>query len=634
MCGIVGYVGRSEAAPILLDGLRRLEYRGYDSAGVAVVDGDRVQTRKCAGRIAELGKLMAEKPPVGTFGISHTRWATHGKPTDQNAHPHFDASGKLALVHNGVIENYQALKDELGRDGDRKFSSETDTEVLAHLIGKLFDNSIAEASALDSNGQATKAPLLNKKGLLVDAVRAALRQVIGTYGIALVHRDIPDFIVGARRGSPLVLGVGKEENFLASDVSAIVAYTRDAVYLNDFDVVAVERDKFEISSVAGEAGNYQLSKVEFTDADIKKGDYPHYMLKEIFEQPNSVRDAMRGRLSTEECTAKLGGLNMSPAQLRDVGRVVLTGCGTALHAGMVGEYLIEALAQIPTEIEFASEFRHRNTPMTRNTLVFAISQSGETADTLGALRESQRKGYRTLGICNNVASTIARESDGGVYMHAGPEIGVAATKSFTSQVAILTAIGLLLGRMRHLSTSEGTRIIDALEALPAQIKEVLKLSDQIKAIAKKYASAPGMLFFGRQFHFPIALEAALKMKEITYLFAEGHPSAELKHGIIALVRPELPSVFIAPDDAVFSKNLNNIEQVCARKGPVIAITSGAGADRLAKIADDIVTIPSVPDYVSPILTVIPLQLLSYHLAVELGRDVDKPRNLAKSVTVE
>lgn len=633
MCGIVGYVGRSEAAPILLDGLRRLEYRGYDSAGVAIVDGDRVETRKCAGRIAALGKLMADKPPTGTFGISHTRWATHGKPTDQNAHPHFDGSGKLALVHNGVIENYQALKDQLVRDGDRNFSSETDTEVLAHLIGKLYDASMAEAEDSGSNGEATPAPL-NRKGRLVDAVRAALRQVIGTYGIALVHRDIPDFIVGARRGSPLVLGVGKEENFLASDVSAIVAYTRDAVYLNDFDVVAVERDKFEISSVAGEAGNYQLSKVEFSDADIKKGDYPHYMLKEIFEQPGSVRDAMRGRLSTEECTAKLGGLNMTPAQLRDVGRVVLTGCGTALHAAMIGEYLIEALAQIPTEVEYASEFRHRNTPMTRDTLVFAISQSGETADTLGALRESRRKGYRTLGICNNVASTIARESDGGVYMHAGPEIGVAATKSFTSQLAILTAIGLLLGRMRHLSTSEGTRIIEALEALPAQIEEVLKLSDQIKAIAQKYASSPGMLFFGRQFHFPVALEAALKMKEITYLFAEGHPSAELKHGIIALVRPELPSVFIAPDDAVFSKNLNNIEQVRARKGPVIAVTSGAGAGRLAKIADDIITLPQVPDYVSPILTVIPLQLLAYHLAVELGRDVDKPRNLAKSVTVE
>src|SRR2546421_7366857 len=453
MCGIVGYVGRAEAVPILLDGLRRLEYRGYDSAGVAVVDGGNLETRKCVGRIAALARLTTKRPLSGCFGISHTRWATHGKVTDENAHPHFDASGKLALVHNGVIENYQLLKEDLVRNGDTKFRSETDTEVLAHLIGRLYDESCA--STVD---------VYQKRARLLGAVRAALQKVIGTYGIALVHADVPDFMIGARRGSPLVLGVGKGENFLASDVSAIVAYTHDAVYLNDFDVVAVERDKFEITSVAGEGGNYQLSKVEFTDADVEKGDYPHYMLKEIFEQPGSVRDAMRGRLSHEECTAKLGGLNMTPAQLRDVGRVVLTGCGTALHAGMIGEYLIEQLAQVPTEVEFASEFRHRNTPMIGDTLVFAISQSGETADTLGALRESKRKGYRTLGICNNVASTIARDSDGGVYMHAGPEIGVAATKSFTSQVAILTAIGLLLGRIRHLSTSEGTRIIEALEA--------------------------------------------------------------------------------------------------------------------------------------------------------------------------
>ena len=618
MCGIVGYVGRSEAAPILLDGLRRLEYRGYDSAGVAIVNGDHVETRKCAGRIAEVAKLMASDPPIGTFGISHTRWATHGKVTDQNAHPHFDASGKLALVHNGVIENYQAIKEKLLREGDHKFISETDTEVLAHFIGSLYEQ-------LDGD---------DSKNRLVAAVRTALKQVIGTYGIALVHSDIPNFLVGARRGSPLVLGVGKKENFLASDVSAIVAYTRDAVYLNDFDVVAVERDKFEISSLAGESGNYQVSKVEFSAEDITKGDYPHYMLKEIFEQPGSVRDAMRGRLSLEECTAKLGGLNMTPAQLRDVGRVVLMGCGTAMHAAMIGEYLVEELAQIPSEVEYASEFRHRNAPMTRDTLVFAISQSGETADTLGALRESRRKGYRTLGICNNVASTIARESDGGVYMHAGPEIGVAATKSFTSQVTILTLMGLLLGRLRHLSSSEGTRIIEALEALPEQIEEALKLSDEIKAIAKKHKSANGMLFFGRQFNFPVALEGALKMKEITYIFAEGHPSAELKHGIIALVRPDLPSVFITPDDAVFTKNVNNIEQVKARKGPIIAITSGNGADKLAGLAADIITLPSVPDFLSPILNAVPLQLLAYHLAVELGCDVDKPRNLAKSVTVE
>src|SRR6266699_3681720 len=578
MCGIVGYVGRAEAVPILLDGLRRLEYRGYDSAGVAVVDRGHLETRKCAGRIAALARLMKKRPPSGCFGISHTRWATHGKVTDQNAHPHFDASGKLALVHNGVIENYQALKEQLIQDGNSNFCSETDTEVLAHLIGKLYDESCA--STVD-------AP--QKKARLFAAVRTALQQVIGTYGIALVHADVPDFMIGARRGSPLVLGVGKGENFLASDVSAIVAYTRDAVYLNDFDVVALEQDKFEITSLAGESGDHRVSKVEFTTEDIKKGDFRHYMLKEIFEQPDTVRDAMRGRLSVEECTAKLGGLNMTPAQLRDVGRIILTGCGTALHAGRVGEYLIERLANIPTEVEYASEFRHRNMPMTPETLVFAISQSGETADTLGALRESRRKGFRTLGICNNVASTIARESDGGVYMHAGPEIGVAATKSFTSQVVILTLIGLLLGRMRNLSTAEGSRIIAALEKLPEQIKEVLKLS---------------------------------------------HPSAELKHGIIALSRPDLPSIFIAPDDAVFSKNLNNIEQVKARKGPIISITSGNGAKQLKGLAADIVEVPDVIDCLSPVLTVIPLQLLAYHLAVELGRDVDKPRNLAKSVTVE
>src|SRR5258707_2435005 len=623
MCGIVGYVGRAKATPILLDGLRRLEYRGYDSAGIAVVERGHLETRKCAGRIAALTKRVQKQPVSGSLGVSHTRWATHGKVTDQNAHPHFDASGKLALVHSGVIENCQALREDLVRSGDSNFRSETDTEVLAHLIGKLYDESCA--STVD---------IPEKKARLLAAVRAALRQVIGTYGIALVHADIPDFMIGARRGSPLVLGVGDGENFLASDVSAIVAYTRDAVYLNDFDVVAAGRDKFEITSLAGDSTDHQVSRVEFTAEDIKEGVYPHYMLKEIFEQPDSVRDAMRGRLGLEECTAKLGGLNMTPAQLRDVGRIVLTGGGTALHAGRVGEYLIERLANIPTEVDYASEFRHRNTPMTPETLVFAISQSGETADTLGALRESQRKGFRTLGICNNVASTIARESDGGVYMHAGPEIGVAATKSFTSQVTILALIGLLLGRMRHLSTSQGSRVIEALEALPDQIESALKLSDQIRAVAKKYVEAEGMLFFGRQFNFPVALEGALKMKEITYLFAEGHPSAELKHGIIALVGPDLPSVFVAPDDAVFSKNLNNIEQVKARKGPIVALTSGDGAKQLKGIANDIIEIPSAPEFATPVLTAIPLQLFAYHVAVELGRDVDKPRNLAKSVTVE
>jgi glucosamine--fructose-6-phosphate aminotransferase (isomerizing) len=623
MCGIVGYVGRARATPILLDGLRRLEYRGYDSAGLAVVDRGELDTRKCAGRIASLAKLVRKEPVSGSLGISHTRWATHGKVNDENAHPHFDASGRLALVHNGVIENYQALKDELIRSGDTNFRSHTDTEVLAHLVGKLYNDSCA--STVDAAG---------KKARLFEAVRTALRQVIGTYGIALVHADVPDFMIGARRGSPLVLGVGNGENFLASDVSAIVTHTRDAVYLNDFDVVVAEPDKFEISSLAGDITEHPVSKVEFTAEDIGKGDYPHYMLKEIFEQPNTIRDAMRGRLNPEECTAQLGGLNMAPAQLRDVGRIVLTGCGTALHAARVGEYLIERLASIPTEVDYASEFRHRNTPMTAETLVFAISQSGETADTLGALRESRRKGFRTLGICNNVASTIARESDGGVYMHAGPEIGVAATKSFTSQLVVLTLLGLLFGRMRNLSIAEGTRVIEALQALPEQIEGLLELNDQVEEIAATYSGANGFLFFGRQFNFPIALEGALKMKEITYLFAEGHPSAELKHGVIALIRPDLPSVFVAPDDSVFSKNLNNIEQVKARKGPIIALTSGNCAKHLKGIANEIVVLPEAPDYVMPILSVIPLQLLAYHLAVELGRDVDKPRNLAKSVTVE
>jgi glutamine---fructose-6-phosphate transaminase (isomerizing) len=621
MCGIVGYVGREQAAPILLDGLRRLEYRGYDSAGVAIVNGDQLETRKCAGRIASLAKLISKKPASGNYGISHTRWATHGKVTDDNAHPHFDATGKIALVHNGVIENYQALKEQLIQDGDTNFRSDTDTEVLAHLIGNIYRK-------LDSeNGKDSKARLVN-------ATRAALKQVIGTYGIAVMHADIPDFIVGARRGSPLVLGVGKDENFLASDVSAIVAHTRDVVYLNDFDLVSFDRENFEISSIDGAVGQHAVSKVEFTAEDIKKGDYPHYMLKEICEQPDTVRDAMRGRIAHEDSAAKLGGLDMNPAELRDVSRIVLTGCGTALHAARVGEYTIEQLANIPVDVDFSSEYRHRNTPPTERTLVFAISQSGETADTLGALRESKRKGYRTLGICNNVASTIARESDGGVYMHAGPEIGVAATKSFTSQLIIVTLIGLLLGRMRQLSTAQGKRIIDALEALPGQIEQVLKLSDQIKGIAKKYKDANGMLFFGRQFNYPIALEGALKLKEITYLFAEGHPSAELKHGIIALIRPDLPSIFIAPDDGVLSKNVNNMEQVKARKGPIIAVTSGDGAKQLKDLAADIIEVPSTIECLSPVLTVIPLQLLAYHLAVTLGRDVDKPRNLAKSVTVE
>ncbi|MGC3990657.1 MAG: glutamine--fructose-6-phosphate transaminase (isomerizing) [Chthoniobacteraceae bacterium] len=616
MCGIVGYIGKNEAAPILLDGLRRLEYRGYDSAGVATLDHGTIEVRKCIGRIANVTGLVQSNPLHGTMGISHTRWATHGGVTDENAHPHFDQSGKLMLVHNGVIENYQALREELIREG-HVFKSQTDTEVLAHLVGKFYDA---------AGGEPSKARLLT-------GLQQALKLVIGTYGVGIMHSDLPDWIFGARRGSPLVLGIGKGENFIASDVSAIVAHTRDAVYLNDYDIACLSRDQFEIISLLGGVPGFEVSKVEYTADDVSKGDYPHYMLKEIYEQPETILDAMRGRLSREEATAKLGGLEMTPKELREIDRIILTGCGSAHHAAMVGEYIIETLAQMPVEVEFASEFRYRNLPMPKDTLVFCISQSGETADTLAALRESQRKGHRTLGICNNVGSTIARESDGGVYMHAGPEIGVAATKSFTSQVVILTLIALLFGRIRHLSTSEGLRILDELEALPDKVRRIFEQAEHIKAIAEKYAKSHSMLFLGRQFNFPIALEGALKMKEISYIHTAGHPSAELKHGIIALITPDMPSLFIAPEDSVFEKNVSNIEEVKARRGPVIAIVT-EGCTKLDKTVDDIITIPHCADYLSPILSVIPLQLLSYYTSVALGCDVDKPRNLAKSVTVE
>ena len=616
MCGIFGYIGRSEATPILIDGLRRLEYRGYDSAGVATLANGAMELRKCAGRIANLTQMVQKDPPHGTSGIGHTRWATHGRVTDENAHPHLDQSGKLALIHNGVIENFQQLRDQLLLHG-HTFRSETDTEVLAHLIGYIFDGM----------------PGPRNKQNLLDAFRLALKQVIGTYGLALFHVDVPDVVLGARRGSPLILGVGKGQNFIVSDVSAIVAHTRDVVYLDDYDVVSIERNQFDIVSLAGADSSFHVSKVDFTTEDVDKGAYPHFMLKEIFEQPNSIRDAMRGRLSIEECTAKLGGLNMSSRELRDVDRIVLTACGTALHAGRVGECLIESLAHIPTEVEFASEFRYRNMPMNKDTLVFAISQSGETIDTLAALRESKRKGHRTLGICNNVGSTIPRESDGGVYMHAGPEIGVAATKSFTSQVVVLTLLALLLGRIRHLSSAQGIEAISALESLPDLAHRVLDESARVEELAGKYADAAGFLFFGRQFNYPIALEGALKLKEISYKFAEGHPSAELKHGVIALVGPDVPSIMIAPDDAVYEKNINTVEQIKARKGRVIAIAT-EGRKQIAGLADDIICIPKCPDFISPILAVIPLQLFAYHLAVKLGCDVDKPRNLAKSVTVE
>lgn len=615
MCGIVGYIGRNNALPVLLDGLHRLEYRGYDSAGVALLNGRGLEVRRAVGRIANLVEKIQGDPLSGHVGISHTRWATHGAVTEDNAHPHSDESGRLALVHNGVIENYQSLRERLVADG-HTLRSQTDTEVLAHLIGEAFDRGERR-----------------DEGALIEAVRAALRQVIGTYGIGVLHADVPGLLVGARRGSPLVLGIGSNEHFLASDVSAIVAHTRDVVYLNDYEIVALREEGFSLSNLAGSEAGFEISKVEFTADVADKGKFPHFMLKEIYEQPASVRDALRGRLSSEEATSKLGGLNMTNGELRDVDRIVLSGCGTALHAALAGEYLIESLAHVPVECEIASEFRYRNLPLDRDTLVFVLSQSGETADTLAALRESRRKGHRTLAICNNVASTIARESDGGVYMHAGPEIGVAATKSFTSQLVVLNLLGLLLGRIRHLSHAEGRTILSEFEKLPDLVARTLELDSHIADIASRYYTAKNFLFLGRQANYPVALEGALKLKEISYIAASGYPSAELKHGVIALVSEETPSVFIAPQDAVFDKNMSNIEEVKARKGPVIAIGT-EGDTSLAKVCDDVILIPRAPDYLTPILSVIPLQLLAYHIAVNLGCDVDKPRNLAKSVTVE
>lgn len=617
MCGIIGYVGKASAAPILLDGLKRLEYRGYDSSGLAILDANsHIELRKKSGRIANLREEIAVNPAEGNCGISHTRWATHGQPSDENAHPHRDRSGRLALVHNGVIENYQVLKDRLELEG-HQFLSQTDSEVLAHLIGLAFD----ESKEADPEKR------------LVAAVRASLPKVSGTYGIVAMHEEAPGFLVGARLGSPLVVGLGKGEHFLASDVGAIVSHTADAIYLQDRDLVCLKADDFTVENVDGDAASYEVSKVEYTAEEAEMGEFPHYMLKEIFEQPSSIQNAFRGRLIDDEASALLGGLQLTPRELRDVDRIVLCGCGTASHAAMVGEYLIEHLARIPTEVETASEFRYRNPPLDKNTLVFVLSQSGETIDTLAAMREGQRKGHRVLGIVNTVGSTIARESDGGSYLHSGPEIGVAATKSFTSQVTVLTLLAILLGRMRHLSVDYGNRLLHDLREIPAKVEKILQQTEHIKSIAEKYIDAPGMLFLGRQFNYPTALEGALKMKEISYIFASGHAAAELKHGIIALVSEEVPSVFIMPRDSVYEKNVSTLEEVKARKGPVIAITT-EGSTELERIADDVIYIPETAECLTPLLSVIPLQLLSYHFAVARGCDVDKPRNLAKSVTVE
>jgi glucosamine--fructose-6-phosphate aminotransferase (isomerizing) len=619
MCGIVGYVGNRPAEHVLVEGLSRLEYRGYDSAGLATVSNRTLHVRKRAGRIADLAELLGRHAAPGHFGVGHTRWATHGPPNDVNAHPHIGGDGLVAVVHNGVIENYSALRARLIERGYH-FVSSTDTEVVAHLIASEID----EPTLLESHEPAPT---------LVAAVQRALAQLKGTYGLAILSPYCPDLILGARLGSPLVLGVGTGEHFLASDQSALVRHTSRVVFLNDGELAVVTPNDFTIQHRQNGRVQPAFHQLEYTASDAEKGEFEHYMLKEIFEQPDSIENAMRGRLCDEDATAHFGGLNLSPQQLRQVNRIILTGCGTSWHAGLVGEYLIEGFARIPVEVEYASEFRYRNPPSEPGTLVFAIAQSGETADTLAALRECQRRGLPTLGIVNVVGSTIAREAEGGIYLHAGPEIGVASTKAFTAQLSVLTLLGLYLGRMRHLSAAAGARIIAQLRSLPDLVRRTLEVNDHIQSLAEKYAPASNFLYLGRHYNFPIALEGALKLKEISYIHAEGYPAAEMKHGPIALVDEQTPTVIINPRGPLYDKVMSNLEEIKARGGPVIAIVSEEDDESAAKV-DDVISVPLVEDYLQPIISVVPLQLLAYHIAVLRGCDVDKPRNLAKSVTVE
>ncbi len=622
MCGIIGYIGSRESVEFIISGLRRLEYRGYDSAGVAVIDSaGRLGVCKSAGRIDRLEDRLSQHPLKGRIGIGHTRWATHGPATDANAHPHLGGDGSLALVHNGVIENFRVLKQRLEGEG-YQFRSATDTEVIAHLIDHCLRRAVcgAEGDARDT-------------GTLVGAVQAALAQLQGTYGLVVLFRDRPDLLVAARQGSPLILGVGDGEHFIASDGSPLAGFTDKIVYLADHELAIVQPDELRVIHRDRGHVSHSVQALDIEAGAIELGQYEHYMLKEIFEQPESIRNAMRGRLDFDAATAKFGGLNISPKDLRSAGRILLTGCGTSWHAALVGEYQIEALARLPVEVEYASELRYRNPPLDSHTLAFAITQSGETLDTLAAMRELQRKGFPVLGICNVVGSTIAQESDGGIYLRAGPEIGVASTKAFTSQCTVLAMLALYFGRLRHLSFDAGLRIIEELQMLPDKVRDALQCNDEAKRIALRFADCENFLYLGRQFNFPTALEGALKLKEISYIHAEGYPAAEMKHGPIALVDERTPSVFLMPRGSVYDKVLSNLQEIKARGGPVIAVVC-RGDEEVARLADEVIEVPEVSDFLQPIVAAIPLQLLAYHIAVARGCDVDKPRNLAKSVTVE
>ena len=608
MCGIVGYVGGREATPILLEGLRRLEYRGYDSAGVAVMNGAGVVVRKLAGRLQGLRQTLAGAPLHGSTGIAHTRWATHGGPTTANAHPHVDCTGRIALVHNGIIENADALRAALQASGHR-FCTETDTETLAHLIED------APAGSLEAR------------------VIAALAHVVGTYGIAVVSNDDPGKVVVARQGSPVLLGIGDGELFAASDASAILEHTRSVVYLDDGDIAVLTPAGYHIVDTQDHVQLRPIKDIAWDLQAIELGGYPHFMLKEICEQAETVRSTLRGRLLFEAGAARLNGLNLSPEQCAAIRRIVIVGCGTSWHAGLVGRHLIQQLAGIPVQVEYASEYRYSRPIAEPGLVAVAISQSGETADTLEALREARVAGSTVLGLVNVVGSTIAREADGGIYLHAGPEIGVASTKAFTSQVVALLLLGLYLGRQRGLPDEQGRQLVSQLVRLPELVERALALEPQVRALAERYADAPNALYLGRGANFPVALEGALKLKEISYIHAEGYPAAEMKHGPIALIDENMPVVCLAPKDSVYPKIVSNMQEVKARGGRIIAITSEGNGD-LSKIADHQIAVPASPPLIAPVLTVIPLQLLAYHIAVLRGCDVDRPRNLAKSVTVE
>ena len=608
MCGIVGYTGRREAEPILMEGLSRLEYRGYDSAGLATVTGSSLCLRRSAGRLANLVTLLTRQPAPGTSGISHTRWATHGSATDANAHPHLGGDGDVAVVHNGVIENHQALRKQLEAEGF-VFRSQTDTETIAHLIAKFLRDD------------------------LLKAVRQALPLLKGTFGLGVISSRFPGVIVGARLGSPLVIGLGDGEAFLASDPNALIGYSQRVIYLEDHQVCELHPEGHRIYKCDSSPVEHAIHDLDWEVGSAEKGDFEHSMLKEIYEQPEVLRRAMAGRLDEAEATARFGGLNLGAQELRQIDRLVLTACGTSYHAALIGEHFIEQFARIPVEVEYASEFRYRNPPIDRNTVVLGITQSGETADTLAALREAKLKGHKTLAICNVVGSTIAREADGGIYLHAGPEIGVASTKAFTAQVSVLILLAVYLGRMRHLSFQAGTRILEELKNMPDLLEATLNCNDDVEAIAAKYQFANNMLYLGRQYLFPMALEGALKLKEISYVHAEGYPAGEMKHGPIALVDEETPSIFLMPQSHTYDKVMSNLEEIKARGGPVIAIVS-EDDDVVSTRADDVIVVPNAPEYLQPLIVALPLQLLAYHIARLRGCDIDRPRNLAKSVTVE